>query len=119
MSTASRQKKRGYTTTPNLDTHLGSQLPRRLVRIAPRDSAQTNSPAHYNTDLPPLVCGFCGLGARDMRGEVVRNIRTQALAGSMESLSGVARAAESVVFVFKPGKELVERGIVGAMYIVG
>ncbi len=119
MSPASRRKKRGYTTTPNVDTHLGSELSWGLVRVASGDTAQANSPAHDYADLLPLLCGLRSFGASNVDGEVMGDIHTQALAGSMETFSGISGSAESFVLVFKPGKELVESGVVRAVHIVG
>ena len=103
----------------NVDTHLGSELSWGLVRVAARGTAKANSSAHYDADLPPLVCGLCSLGASKVNGKVMGDVLAQALAGSMEPFSGVTGAAKGFVLVFKAGKELVKCSVVRAMHVVG
>ena len=98
--------------------YLGSQLARRLVRAPRRRSTKSAPRAEDDGDLPALLRRLRGFGAREVRGQVVRDGRAEASAGGMEALAGPAGAAEGVVFVFEAGEELIERGVVGAVDVV-
>ena len=47
------------------------------------------------------------------------DVGAEAGAGSKEALARVTGAAEGFVFVFEAGEKVVERGIVGAVDVVG